>query len=379
MNTTLAIVGSHPRTRGLFDFSRSDVDVWAFNEALSNKTIPRANVIFQMHVPPIWRNPQNRNDPGHFAWLQSQNDCDVYMQDKYEDVPRSLTYPISEIQAMIASPDHFLSSSVPQAMALAAYLKQYKRVEIYGVAMETNTEYQFQREGVAFWYGYLKGQGVDVYFADETFRCLLYGYEGEVSIPYSTFDERIAELQPELDTMSSEYSALNMGALKIVEKFAEGDNTKDIVAIIQSLVELSDKLGKVSGAQQENIRYKGKADAMREASGGEFIFSRQEFESGAKTHSDNATKLQADVNQIGGKAELIHQSIVKAAKNSPRRKKLIEAYKNLMGEYLQTHNLMSLYLGAANENYRYMVRLDKGVRAAGGEKSEAVLLEAANV
>jgi hypothetical protein len=43
---------------------------------------------------------------------------------------------------------------------------------------------------------------------------------------------------------------------------------------------------------------------------------------------------------------------------------------------LKTVNRMNIYKGAANENQQYMLYLDKYIRAAGGEKSEAVLLDA---
>ena len=83
---TLAIIGSHPRTREEFDFSRTDADIWMFNEAISGKGnvwAKRADVIFQLHIPAIWKNPKNRNDPGHFDWLKSQYEIPVYMQEDY--------------------------------------------------------------------------------------------------------------------------------------------------------------------------------------------------------------------------------------------------------------------------------------------------------
>ena len=71
---TLAIIGSHTRTREAFDFNRTDADVWLFNEAYSNKEnvwAKRADAVFQLHDPIIWKNPKNRNDPKHYDWLKS--------------------------------------------------------------------------------------------------------------------------------------------------------------------------------------------------------------------------------------------------------------------------------------------------------------------
>jgi len=369
-------MGSHPRSRAMFDRTRTDCDIWVFNEAVSNGTFPEATLCFQMHLPAIWRNPQNRNDPGHFNWLNKQEEIPVYMMDVNPDVPRSLKYPIQEILEMIGNdPNHFLTSTVPQAMALAAYQNQYKRIEIYGVAMETNTEYQFQREGVAYWYGFLKGRGIDVYFADETFKALLYGYEGEVALPYETFEMRIAELRPGFDNLEAEYTgAAKMLALH-VDELEHRDATKEVHESLNKVLELSNKLGSLNGATQENERYKAKADKMREAAEGEFIFSRQEFESAAKNSQDKAQEFQVQVNVLSGQGELVHQSLLSAAKGSPKRKKLLDGYRALLDRYLKTHNMAMIYAGASSENFKYMSILDKKIRAAGGSKSEAVLLE----
>jgi len=376
MKDTLVIMGSHPRSRELFDRKRTDCDIWVFNEAVSNKTFPEATLCFQMHVPAIWRNPNNRNDPGHFNWLTTQTDIPVYMMDVNPDVPRSLKYPIDEVQEMIGNdPNHFLTSTVAQACALAALQGQYRRIEIYGVAMETNTEYGFQREGVAFWYGFLKGRGIDTYFADDTFKSLLYGYEGEVVLPYETFAERIEEIKPEIDRLNGEYTACAMTLQKTVEKFMDGDNSKDITEAIQAQIKLSQQLGNIDGAMQENLKYKAKADAMREAAEGEFIFSRQEFESAAKNLSDKATEWQVNVNVLSGQGELIHSSIVNSAKGSPKRRKLLDAYRQLLNSYLQAHNQSMIYAGASAENFRFMHKLDKSIRAAGGKKSEEAIIE----
>jgi len=160
MKDTVAIVGSHPRTRLEFDFNRTDCDIWIFNEALSNGTFPRADAVFQMHVPPIWRNPANRNDAHHFEWLQEPKDgTEVYMQDQYPDVPRSVRYPLEEVTERFGV-RHF-TSSIAYALALACF-KGYKRMEVYGVEMETNTEYQYQRDGVTLWLGVAMGLGIKV-------------------------------------------------------------------------------------------------------------------------------------------------------------------------------------------------------------------------
>lgn len=381
MNKTLAIIGSHPRTRELFDFDRQDVDVWLFNEAISNKAntwAKRADAIFQMHIPAIWKNPNNRNDPGHYDWLKSQTTTTVYMQEQYVDIPMAKAYPLEGILDMLGDREnHFLTSSVPQAMALAAYLGIYDRVEIYGVAMETNTEYQFQREGVSFWLGVLKGRGIETYFADPTFNAPLYGYEGEVFIKYEKFIERIGELTPNAEQVQSVYKAAKATFDLSFDRFAkEGTKyEKELITAIANLRQHGEQLGAYDGAIQENERYKAKADEMKAASGGEFVFSRQEFESNAKTYMDKANQKYMELNSIGTTLEHIHNNIKQSAKGSPKHAKYLEMYLQVIGKYWKVNNEIGIFKGVSSENFNYMAYLDKHIRAAGGAKSEAVILE----
>ena len=80
MKNTVAIIGSHPATRGDFDWERTDADVWGFNEALSADWFERADGIFQMHKPVIWRSKTNRNDPERELFgLHIMCDTDMYI------------------------------------------------------------------------------------------------------------------------------------------------------------------------------------------------------------------------------------------------------------------------------------------------------------
>ena len=381
MKNTIAIVGSHPRTREQFDFSRTDCEVWMFNEVIGsagNEWAKRADAVFQMHVPPIWRNPNNRNDPRHYEWLKTQTETPtIFMQDNYADIPAAVNYPLDAIRAMLGNnKDHFLSSSVAYAIALAIY-QGYKRIEVYGVAMETDTEYRFQREGVAFWRGFAMGRGIEFYFADNTFETLLYGYEGEVVIDYSKFDERIAQLQPEAQKVEAEYVAKKIELNNALETFcttSTHEAEKELFAQVESLKKYADVLGLLDGAMQENAKYKAKADAMKETNG-EFIFSRQEFDSAVGTLRNASQQADTDITIIGTELNMIHGSVKSAAKNSPKYNRMTQDYRAHLVRFMAAVNKAGLYRGAVNENMNYMAILDKSIRAAGGEKSEAVMLE----
>lgn len=378
MKNTVVIMGSHPRTRAEFDFNRDDCDIWVFNEAISNHTFPRADAVFQMHEEAIWRNPGNRNDPKHAEWLKTQTETVVYMQEQYADVPAAVRFPLAEIIERFHI--SYFTSSVAYAIALACF-HGYKRIEIYGVEMETNTEYQYQRDGVTLWIGVALGMDIEVdlhigILKDQP----LYGYEGEVVIDYHRFEERITELLPSIEQASREHITAKLAADNLLRQFTEDasrEAEEKLFASVSSLAAKTEKLGMLDGAKQENERYKKKADDMRTASG-EFLFSRQEFESAAKILSDKAEQANTAFISLGTTLGHVHDSIKRTAKGSPKRLALMGEYEKILIMYLKAKNQQAIYRGAAQENFVYMAWLDKHIRAAGGAKSEAVLLESVN-
>jgi hypothetical protein len=412
MRDTLVIIGSYTPTRKDFDFSRTDCDIWVFNEAVAATWCTRADAIFQMHDRVIWSNPANRNDPNHILWLKNMPapcnvcrgsgrngekpcssctrgtyqppanrlDTVVYMQEQNDEVPNSKAYPLDGILDMAGrGDDHFLTSSVSQSLALAAYLGCYRKIEIYGVGMKTNTEYAFQREGVAHWLGFLRGLGVQVYLHGDTFDAPVYGFDGGVVIDYAEFGKRITELSPQIDALAEPYKEAHK-KVYLATRALENDGSKvaqeNVLKSVQELLTISAQVGELDGAKQENERYIQRADVMRKESGGEFIFSRQEFESAAHNLKQQADQAHTEFVSVATTLGHIERNALQAAKGSPKRTKLFELYRQTMESYIRKDNAVAVYAGAMKENYRYMQWLDQHIRAAGGAKSEAVILEA---
>jgi hypothetical protein len=375
MKDTVVILGSHPRTRGEFDFNRTDCDIWVFNESMSSQWVQRADAVFQLHIPTIWRNPQNRNDPAHYGWLKSGDTPIIYMQEQYEDVPKSVHFPKDEVLnypnattngKMIRE----ATSSVSWAIAHAIYLG-YKRIEIFGVELSSNTEYTYQRENFKYWVGVAVGKGIEVDVHSDMFNNPLYGYEGEVFIPYETFSERIDELgdrQGLEDDINKALKDMHTAADGMIDK----DNTDAVLDAVQSAINAAVMLGEKDGAIQENNRYKIKADEMLKA-GDSFVFSRQEFEHAAATHKKESDKLHNLIEGMKGQMDIFHNSVLLPARGSPKRRKNLDGYKHKQMELIKLHNMLGILHGAMKENYKYMARLDAGIKAAGGAKSEAVI------
>ena len=415
MKKTVAIVGSHPRSEQTFNFSRTDCDIWAFNEALNKPWFQRANVIFQLHVETIWRNPKNRNDPNHINWLMNKtapcNRCDgtgtalnkpcdacdngtytpkrrdgvtVYLQKASDDIPNSETYPYTDLQEILmpycwdwngqAGSLDMMTSSIPFALALAV-LKGYERIELHGIEMETNTEYMYQRDGMTFWKGFCIGRGIQlIHYTPQYAGKKVYGYEGEGKLDLATFTERIQELEKEQEKRKQFYEQCVKEAEAAFVHFREtGQDAEKVVETLRSQVKTAHELHIVAGALQENQKYEAKARAMMGATN-DFQISRQEFEAALQGSTQQENKANIAATSAAGAADAYFREASKH-KNYQRRKNALKLFANVAREYLKQGMLVGLYQGAAGENRRLMIAMDDLVKAAGGEKSEQVFME----
>ena len=382
---TLAIVGSHPRVKETFDFSR-DVDIWVFNEALNQEHFTRADAVFQMHLEAIWRNPNNRNHAGHYEWLSSGDTPTIYMHAKYDDVPMSEKYPLDEIVNELLQPfewiapnktgNKYFSSTFCYALALAIY-KGYESIEIHGVEMETDTEYRYQRDGVTFWIGLAVGRGINVKSFIKIFDFPLYGYEGEAVIHLSDIEEREAELAPFMDNARKLHNQSAVSSNDAMVNFLnEGTEPDKVVETLKAQVKAAYDANLIGGALQELNRYKGKAADMVEAAG-DFQFSRQEFDLARAGHAVEYEKYSKEATAISGACHVYFEE-AKRHKNATRRRNAMKKFADAARVYLEKSMFAGVHFGALQENNEILMKLDNLIKAAGGEKSEAVLLEVKN-
>ena len=368
MKDTLIVMGSHPRTRNEFDWTRTDCDIVVFNEACKMDWVKRADYVTQMHLPVIWRNPGNRNDPKHYEWLKSGNTPVVLMQEKYDDVPNSRRYPLEEV---LKIGRRYLTSSAAYSIAFGI-VEGYQRIEIYGVEMETNTEYQHQRPGVAYWIGLAEGMGIEVDFHGNLLDCPLYGYEGDVKFAYEFFDQRLAEISVPLQQAFNTYNdACEKSNDLVIEYLNAKTSGNELVSLLQKQSELGSQYGVQRGAEQEIKRYKDKADVQKQATG-DFLFSRQEFEFCAATFIKDRDLAIVKATELGKQCQASFD-MVKNTQNKAKRKNRMDQFVSLVGAYVQESIKVGMFDGAAKENKYLMSKLDELVRMAGGENSREVL------
>lgn len=166
----VAIIGSHP-TFG--KAPKDDTEVWKFNTFAMTKPCSTA---FQMHKPSGYLCQSDE----YLNWLSNLT-MPVYMKERREEYPTSLTYPFEDAFALTNhvllgdEPLKFFTSSVSEAIALAV-LQDRPRIDIYGVEMALQTEYEQQRECYAFWVGYAAGRGIplNIHGSHQVFRRPIY-------------------------------------------------------------------------------------------------------------------------------------------------------------------------------------------------------------
>mgnify|MGYP001037016584 CR=1 FL=1 len=372
MNSTLAILGNHPSTRGDFDFSRTHCDVVVFNEMMQFSWVECADYVIQLHLPLIWRSKTNRNNKDHYDWLKSGETPTILMIDKYEDVPNSVKFPLEEIIEAMPNTVKYFTSSVAYAIAWGIY-SGYKTIEFYGVEMATNTEYSHQRIGVAYWCGVAAGKGINIEFHSNTFFVApLYGYEGDIRIPLEYFDERKKKITDNLEPTQTAYKQQFNAIKKLTDDWVESYKTDldQLDRVILGLGQLSHNYAMLNGSAQVLDSYKGRCEEMIKESGS-YIISRQEFEMEIAASMQAIQKRYSRMKEVADKIHSIREEM-KTNANMEIRKRIVERLRKQITEYAKATADIGLPSGVMHENRTLVFKHDSLLKDAGVTPDEAV-------
>lgn len=360
---------------GEFDKTRTDCDVIVFNEMVSRGSVSHADYVIQLHKPVVWRSSQNRNDARHYDWLKSTT-IPVLMQDHYEDVPASVKFPLEEIRNEFKGAPQYFTSSVAYALAYAIY-KKYKRIELYGVEMETNTEYAHQRPGVAYWCGIAIGRGIEIDFHSKNFfQSPLYGYDGDITIRLEVFEQRVKELSEQSKQVLEQYKHAKIVTDDAVKAFSADYKAgwQSLEKFVNQQAELAHQFNLLDGAIQTDSRHL-KACKVMEAESGTYFLSRQVYE-GDMTNASNAwTAHQYNIKVASDNLKAKEDDLAQATSRGYRSRRCDE-YLELVEEYVKAVGKAGLLTGVGMESKHLMNVHDQNERMAGGEKAVKVMAEA---
>lgn len=344
---TLAIVGSHPLGLNLVPWDDPNVEIWVFNEApMKPEKYPRWDACLQIHGPEVYATPHNWVNPGYWDWLQQRRGKPIYMQAVDPRVPDSVEYPLEGVLSMI--PYRYLRSSPAMALALAIY-KGYEHIQLYGSELTSNTEYAYQANNYAFWIGFAHGRGIDLQLRCwlSEFNQEIYGYDGELQIDRSFYQERITEHE-------RAYQTNDLALKKIKARIDQAmlENKYDHVGELSLQADdIAMVTGEAYGALSEAKRYYAK-DSM---------VSRQEFERTSAKAQQSGDEIRSKKDHAGGKVEYVWN-----VWKMTGRLEALNQLRVFLDEKLQLAQDTGAQLGTYRENMLYMLEYDKRLTAAGG-------------
>lgn len=172
----IAIIGYAPSVAAT-PWNDPDVAIWGLNDQL--KTMPRVDVLFEIHAPDVVK------AEGHWEDLKAYQGP-ILMQDAYPDIPNAMRYPLMEIGAKYRVP----GTDVPYLTCSAAIMLAYAlelnpaplEIALYGVDLLMDAEFRAQRPSVEFWLGIAYARGIKVTLQQESGLLkapYVYGYQDE--------------------------------------------------------------------------------------------------------------------------------------------------------------------------------------------------------
>jgi hypothetical protein len=285
------------------------------------------------------------------------------MQDKFDDVPSSERFPLDEIKA--AYPRAYFTSSVSYALALAVYLN-YEKIEVYGVEMETQTEYGHQRNAVAYWIGFAEGKGITVEMHSKGFfEAPLYGYEGEARIPKEHYQTRIEHFTKFCDQAQQAYEHARAQVFAILDGWVRNYKT-DISALEGLLTQMGQyahNFGAVDGAKQVNELYLAKCEKM-EAEVGSYLIVKQEYESAFHASALSMQEKLRDAAILGKELVEAHKGLVTLS-NTEIRAKRVEDFKARLEKWVRGNTEAGVMNGSQLESRELMAKIDELLKAEG--------------
>lgn len=211
---SVAIVGFSKKTLPYVKYSHAN-EYWTMNHVFLTraKTLKKIDRLYELHKREWYLRGEQTKSKRYDKWLRKPHPFPIYMQEKEvnkELVPSSVRYPYEEIcEALLPGlikmdgkqewPMNYFTSTVALMIAHAIY-DGFDQIELYGVDMDSDTEYSYQKACGEFWIGYALGRGIKVITPEKStlYAAPIYGYE---VVPYidkmyvKKFIERYQERQ----------------------------------------------------------------------------------------------------------------------------------------------------------------------------------------
>lgn len=190
--------------------------------------MPRVDAIFDIHhTNDIHR---RRLEQQAFDQFLKTANIPIYTAQKVEDCPSNAVYPLDEVISDLFPNfkrgddlNKYFTSGPCYALALAIH-KGYKKILFYGIEMESNSEYIYQRDGIGLMFGIALGRGIEVVIPKESmlFYAPFYGYSDDATaIDREAFETRASELQIILEKTFAELNSSRGHLSNVVQRIEQ--------------------------------------------------------------------------------------------------------------------------------------------------------------
>jgi len=180
---TVCIVGLAPNSRHRAFFDQPEgTEFWSLNNGHScfnPEEMAHFTRWFQVHPFAEIMEDRLEDRDKHLDHLRNMT-IPVYMQERHDDIPRSVAYPRQQVIDDLGF-DYF-TSSIAYMLALAMS-ERFETIKLYGVSMDAGEEYAHERPCVEFMLGVAHARGIAVVLPEDCalLRGQLYAMESMVS------------------------------------------------------------------------------------------------------------------------------------------------------------------------------------------------------
>jgi hypothetical protein len=177
----LVILGKGPSwAGGIAKAKEHACELWTLNNAWRRPEVAGlATSVFELHK---WAGAENALYREYNPVGQLQ--VPVFMQERYQDVPCSVAYPLAEMEALFGV--SYWTNTVAYMLSLAISRKRYRRIHLFGIDyLDGRAEREFERPCTEYWIGQAMARGIAVtlpkssaiFTATEQGERFRYGYD----------------------------------------------------------------------------------------------------------------------------------------------------------------------------------------------------------
>lgn len=169
MGLKVAVIGLWTETHGLAHWDDPQWEKWGL---AWDADVFRMDRAFEIHPASEWKGYVPKDYIERLGMLPR-----LYLAEPPPELPNAERFPIEEVAKTAGD---YLSSSVAYLMALAIH-EGAEEIGLYGVAMEGNDEYAYQRPNMEYLVGLARGRGIKVHIPEQSPLCKYsgqFGYSG---------------------------------------------------------------------------------------------------------------------------------------------------------------------------------------------------------